>query len=95
MYSPVQVWDPASGACIRTLGDKRTGSALAAAPDGSWLAAADFEGAAEVWDLANGTLLGALRVAYPLSTALALSETTLAVAGERGPYVLRLARPGS
>jgi WD40 repeat protein len=67
--------------------------ALAVAPDGSWLASADYGGEIRIWDPEAGAPLTSLRVAGPLFHLL-LASTTIAAGGERGPYFLTLC-PGS
>lgn len=67
--------------------------AVSAAPDGSWLGTADTAGVVRVWDPATGAALTSLRVAGRLSH-LATVATTIATAGEHGPYFLTL-RPGT
>jgi hypothetical protein len=46
-----------------------------------------------VWNTATGELLSALRVAHRLRLAVALTGSMIVVAGDRGPYLLRLGRP--
>jgi WD40 repeat protein len=86
----VQIWDPTSGTIRHTLsGHLGAVSALAVAPDGSWLAAAhspDGRGALKTWNPVTGqarlTLTGlaggvtALAVA-PDSSWLALADSPL------------------
>jgi WD40 repeat protein/serine/threonine protein kinase len=51
----VRVWDPGTGACLRTLsGLSATVSAVALDPGGRRVAAGDEEGAVQVWDAATG-----------------------------------------
>jgi WD40 repeat protein len=86
----VRIWDPATGTTRHTLtGHTRGVAALAVAPDGSWLASAGDGGEIRIWDLTTGAPLTSLRVAGCL-THLLLASTTIAAAGERGPYVLTL-----
>jgi WD40 repeat protein len=86
----VRIWDPATGTTRHTLtGHTRGVAALAVAPDGSWLASAGDGGEIRIWDLTTGAPLTSLRVAGRL-THLLLASTTIAAAGERGPYVLTL-----
>ena len=63
--------------------------ALVIAPDGSWLASAGHDGEIRVWDSTTGTPLTSLRVAGRLFH-LVLASTTIAAAGEHGPYLLAL-----
>lgn len=63
--------------------------ALGVAPDGSWLASASDDRTVRVWDPITSTLVTSLRVAGRLSH-LAFVSTTIAVAGEHGPYFLTL-----
>jgi WD40 repeat protein len=85
----VRVWDPASGTPRHTLRGHTSGvGALVVAPDGSWLASASYDGTVRIWAL-TGALLTSLRVAGGLSH-LVLVSTTIAAAGEHGPYFLAL-----
>jgi WD40 repeat protein len=62
----VRIWDPATGIARRTLtnhtptGHTYAVSALAVAPDGSWLASADDGGKVRICDPATGTVLHTL-----------------------------------
>jgi WD40 repeat protein len=86
----VRIWDPATGTARHILtGHTTTVRALALAPDGSWLASADDGGEIRIWDPATGGPLTALRVAGRLCHLL-VASTTIAAAGERGPYFLTL-----
>jgi WD40 repeat protein len=86
----IWIWDPATGTARRTLtGHTRTVRALAVAPGGSWLASAGHDGEIRIWDPTTGAALTSLRVAGRLSHLL-LASTTIATAGERGPYFLAL-----
>jgi WD40 repeat protein len=87
----IRIWDPATGTTHHTLtGHTRTVRALAVAPDGSWLASAGEDGEIRIWDPTAGALLASLRVAGRLFKLL-LTSTTIAAAGDRGPYFLTLA----
>ncbi|HEU0087987.1 MAG TPA: hypothetical protein VFQ77_10100, partial [Pseudonocardiaceae bacterium] len=57
----VRVWDPGTGAALRTL-NGHTGPiwALAADPAGGWLASAGADRVVRVWDPDTGTLLATL-----------------------------------
>jgi WD40 repeat protein len=91
----VRVWDPVTGAARHTLTGHTGGVvALVVAPDGSWLASAGEDGVVRVWDPAPGEPLTSLRVAGRLFQ-LTLASTTIAAAGERGPYFLTLCRRNS
>jgi WD40 repeat protein len=70
-------------------GHTREVTALVAAPDGSWLASADYDGEIRIWDPASDAPLTSLRVAGRLFHLL-LASTTIAAAGDRGPYFLTL-----
>jgi hypothetical protein len=86
----VRIWDPATGALRHTLtGHTGVVRALVVAPDGSWLASAGDDREVRIWDAATGALLTSLRVAGRLSH-LASVSTTIAAAGEHGPYFLAL-----
>jgi WD40 repeat protein len=85
----IRIWDPVTGTCRHTLSGHTHGvSALAVAPDGSWLASAGQDGEIRIWDPA-GAPLTSLRVAGSLHHLL-LASTTIAAAGEHGPYFLTL-----
>jgi hypothetical protein len=66
-------------------------TALGVAPDGSWLASASDDETVRIWDPITGAPLTSLRVAGSLSH-LAVVSTTIAAAGDRGPYLLALHR---
>jgi WD40 repeat protein len=66
-------------------------NALGVAPDKSWLATARDDATVRVWDPATGTALTSLRVARGLA-CLATVATTIAAAGEHGPYFLTFVR---
>jgi WD40 repeat protein len=86
----IRIWDPATGAARQTLAGHAGGvAALAVALDGSWLASAEDSGEIRIWDPLTGASLTSLRVAGRLSH-LVLVSTTIAAAGERGPYFLAL-----
>jgi WD40 repeat protein len=86
----VQIWDPVTGTTSHTLtGHTSWVRTLAVAPDGSWLASADTHGELRIWDPTTGAALTSLRVAGSLFHLL-LTSTTIAAAGERGPYFLTL-----
>ena len=90
----VRIWYTATGTTRHTLtGHTSRVRALVVAPDGSWLASADYGGEVRIWDTVTGALLTSLRVAGHLSH-LVLTSTTIAAAGEHGPYFLTLC-PGS
>ena len=88
----MRVWDPATGAVRHTLtGHTGVVTALAVAPDGSWLAAGDWSREVRVWDPATGTVrhtltghtggVTALAVA-PDGSWLASASNDLATGGE-------------
>jgi WD40 repeat protein len=86
----VRIWDPTTGTTYHTLtGHTGWAQALAVTPDGSWLASAGHDGEVRIWDPTTATALTSLRVAGSISH-LALASTTIAAAGERGPYFLTL-----
>ena len=86
----MRIWDPATGTTRHTLtGHTRSVRALVVAPDGSWLASASNDKTVRIWAPATGALLTSLRVAGRLAK-LALTSTTIAAAGEYGPYFLAL-----
>jgi WD40 repeat protein len=86
----VRIWDPATAATRHILtGHTRKVTALVVAPDGSWLASADDDGQVRIWDPTSGVPLTSLRVAGSLSHLL-LASTTIATAGDHGPYFLTL-----
>jgi WD40 repeat protein len=85
----VRIWDPVSGTARHALiGHPGGVGALVVAPDGSWLASAGDDGELRIW-AATGAPLTSLRVAGRLSH-LAVVSTTIAAAGEHGPYFLAL-----
>ncbi|MGH3791174.1 MAG: WD40 repeat domain-containing protein, partial [Pseudonocardiaceae bacterium] len=86
----VRVWDPATGATHRTLtGHTDSVRALAVAPDGSWLASASDDGQVRICDPITAAPLTSLRLAGTLFH-LSVASTTIAAAGECGPYFLAL-----
>ncbi len=86
----VRIWDPTTGTSRHTItGHIHWVEALAVAPDGSWLASADNGGELRIWDPLTAAALTSLRVAGALSH-LVITTTTIAAAGERGPYFLTL-----
>ncbi|MDQ4034013.1 MAG: NB-ARC domain-containing protein [Actinomycetota bacterium] len=88
----VQIWDPTTGTARHTLtGHTDTVWALAAAPDGSWLASASRDGEVRIWDPTTGAHPTSLRVASGVSH-LVVTPTTIAAAGSRGVYFLNLCR---
>ena len=87
----MHVWDPVTGATCHTFtGHTSQVVTLVEAPDGSWLASADAGGEVRIWDPTTGAPLTSLRVTGRLSHLLSLSSTTIAAAGEHGPYFLAL-----
>jgi WD40 repeat protein len=90
--SEVRVWNPATGTARHTLtGHTGWVEALAVAPDGSWFASVDYDGQVRIWDSTTGAPLTSLRVAGSLAH-LSVASTTIATAGEHGPYFLALHR---
>jgi WD40 repeat protein len=86
----IRIWNLVTGDSRHILTGHTTGvRALAVAPDGSWLASASDDGEIRIWNPATGAPLTSLRVAGSLSHLLATS-TTIAAAGEHGPYFLAL-----
>ena len=91
----LRIWDPITGTLRHALtGHTDIVFALGVAPDGSWLASADDDGELRIWDPITGTALTSLRVADRLDPLL-LTSTTIAAAGERGLYFLKLCHPPS
>jgi hypothetical protein len=87
-----RVLDEVTGTPRHTLTGHTSGvNALGVAPDGSWLATASDDATVRVWDPATGTALTSLRVARGLA-CLATVATTIAAAGEHGPYFLTFVR---
>jgi WD40 repeat protein len=84
----VWIWDTTTGTA-RNIRTGHTNKALAVSLDGSWLASAGRGGEVRIWDTATGALLTSLRVTGRLSH-LVLTSTTIATAGEHGPYFLTL-----
>jgi WD40 repeat protein len=88
----LRIWEPITSTCRHTLTGHGSGvTAVAVAPDGSFLASADSDGQLRLWDSTTGTPLTSLRVAAYLSH-LSVTFTTIAAAGEHGPYFLTLCR---
>lgn len=92
----VRIWDPVTGTTGHILTGHTYGVvALAVAADGSWLASVGggpfSDGEVRIWDPTAGAPLTSLRVAGRLFYLL-VASTTIAAAGERGPYFLALAR---
>jgi WD40 repeat protein len=86
----VRIWDPATGTIRHTLtGHTSWVAALAVAPDGSWIISGGDGGEVRIWDPTTGAPLTSLRVAGRLFHLL-LTSTTIAAAGESGPYFLAL-----
>ena len=86
----VRIWDPTTGAARHTLtGHTRRVTALAVGPNGSWMGSAGWDGEIRIWDPTTGAPLTSLRVAGRMSH-LFLTSTTIAAAGEHGPYFLTL-----
>jgi len=91
----LRIWDPITGTLRHALtGHTDIVFALGVAPDGSWLASADDDGELRIWDPITGAALTSLRVAGRLNSLL-LTSTTIAAAGERGLYFLKLCHPPS
>jgi WD40 repeat protein len=86
----LRIWDPVTGTTRHTLtGPFDWQRALVVAPDGSWLASAGTGGEVRIWNATTAAPLTSLRVAGSL-LHLALASTTIAAAGEYGPYFLTL-----
>jgi WD40 repeat protein len=86
----LRIWDPATGTARHILtGHFDWVRALVVAPDGSWLASAGTGGEVRIWNPTTTTPLTSLRVAGSLFH-LSLVSTTIATAGEYGPYFLTL-----
>jgi WD40 repeat protein len=87
----VTIWDPTTGTTRHTLtGHTSRVQALVVASDGFWLASADTGGELRTWDPITGAALTSLCAAGSLSH-LVPASTTIAAAGERGPYFLTVA----
>ena len=86
----VRVWDAVRGTARHTLTGHSAGvRALAVAPDGSWLASASDDAEVRIWNTTTAAALTSLRVAGRLCH-LTVVSTTIAAAGEHGPYFLAL-----
>ncbi len=86
----VRIWDPITGTLRHALtGHTSCVQAFEVAPDGSWLASASDDRELRIWNPITGAALTSLRVAGGLFH-LRLTSTTIAAAGERGPYFLTL-----
>ncbi|MGH3900563.1 MAG: pentapeptide repeat-containing protein, partial [Pseudonocardiaceae bacterium] len=92
----VRLWDPGTGAALRTL-EGHTGGvrALAADPNSGWLASAGADGVVRLWDPGTGAALRTLEAHPSMVWALAVDPHGgwLASAGDDG--VVRLWDPGT
>jgi WD40 repeat protein len=87
----VRIWDPHTGQARHTLtGHINWVRALAAAPDGSWLASVSEDGTARMWDVDAGRCVASLRTAHALGCVVTYGAR-VAVAGDRGPYFFAVA----
>ena len=85
----VLIWEPATrwSRTIRTTHGKRV-TAVAIAPDGTWLATGSQDRTVRIWDAAVGRITAVLRVDSPLrDCAWSPSGRLLAVAGDSGFYL--------
>ncbi|MFE4688365.1 NB-ARC domain-containing protein, partial [Streptomyces sp. NPDC056721] len=70
----VRIWDPATGTCTATLTGHTSGvTAVAIAPDGTWLATGSFDGTVRIWDPATGTCTATLTGHTSGVTAVAIA----------------------
>jgi WD40 repeat protein len=84
----VRIWDPHTGQTHHTLtGHTDAVQALAVAPDGSWLASASHDRTVRIWSLGGWRCAVSFRTGHALRSAVT-DGRWVAVAGDRGPYVL-------
>jgi WD40 repeat protein len=87
----VRIWEPTIGQARHILtGHTRAVTAMAVAPDGSWLATTSSDGTMRIWDVDTRASIAALRSGHPLNSA-ATDGSWISVAGDRGPYFLAMA----
>jgi WD40 repeat protein len=89
----VRIWDTDTGQARHTLTGHNGGvTALAVAPDGTWLATADNDYSGEtvrIWSIDSCRCALSLRTGHRLR-AVATNGRWVAVTGDRGPYFLTL-----
>ena len=84
----MRIWDPHTGQARHTLtGHTDAVSALAVAPDGTWLASASDDATVRIWSIGRHRCAMSFRTDSPLNAVVTDGQRVVA-AGARGPYVL-------
>ena len=89
LFRSARIWDASTGRQRATLtGHEGLVHAVAAAPDGAWLATANADRTVRIWDATSGACAAVMRVDSPVSACTwSPSGHLLAVAGEAGLYL--------
>ena len=84
----MRIWDPATGQQRAALtGHTGAVTAVAIAPDGTWLASAGRDGSVRIWDPVTGGISAVMRVdSWLEDCAWSPSSQSLAAAGGAGLY---------
>ena len=89
----MRIWDPATGQQRATLtGHTGAVTAVAIAPDGTWLATAGGDGTVRIWDPATGQSVAQMRVESTVLSCRWLEATAIAAGGMVGLYVFDFLR---